>query len=81
MNEQFRINSEQTIQAAREHVEKAVDEAVALGRNVTALWLGVGRNAMDATAATLKTTSVAIETLSQSVAEFSNQVRGTNNQA
>ncbi|MCZ6807023.1 MAG: hypothetical protein O7F08_08730 [Deltaproteobacteria bacterium] len=72
--QQKTYNTEETINAALEHASKTAESAVTLGRKVTALWLGVTRNAIDAAAATLKTTSDMITGISESVSELSDRV-------
>ncbi len=72
--QQKTYNTEETINAALEHVSKTAESAVTLGRKVTALWLGVTRNAIDAAAATLETTSDMITGISESVSELSDRV-------
>ena len=64
--QQKTTNTEETINAAVEQVSKTAENAVTLGRKVTALWLGVTRSAIDAAAATLKTTSDMITGVSES---------------
>ena len=72
--QQKTYNTEETINAVLEHVSKTAETAVTLGRKVTALWLGVTRSAIDAAAATLKTTSDMITGISESVSELSDRV-------
>ena len=72
--QQKTYNTEETINAALEHVSKTAESAVTLGRKVAALWLGVTRNAIDAAAATLETTSDMITGISESVSELSDRV-------
>ncbi len=65
--QQKTYNTEETINAAVEQIGKTAENAVTLGRTVTALWLGVTRSAVDAAAATLKATSDMITGVSDSV--------------
>ena len=65
--QQKTYNTEETINAAVEQVGKTAENAVTLGRTVTALWLEVTRSAVDAAAATLKATSDMITEVSDSV--------------
>lgn len=74
-------HAEETINAAVEQVSKTAESAVTLGRTVTALWLGVTRSAIDAAAATLKTTSDMIMGISESVSELSDRVEGSSKRA
>jgi methyl-accepting chemotaxis protein len=73
--QQKTYNTEETIKAAVEQVGKTAENAVTLGRKVTALWLGVTRSAVDAAAATLKATSDMITGVSDSVSELSDRLQ------
>lgn len=79
--QQKTTNTEETINAAVEQVSKTAENAVTLGRKVTALWLGVTRSAIDAAAATLKTTSDMITGISGSVSELSDRVERSSKKA
>jgi len=79
--QQKTTNTEETINAAVEQVSKTAENAVTLGRKVTALWLGVTRSAIDAAAATLKTTSDMITGISGSVSELSDRIERSSKKA
>lgn len=79
--QQKTTNTEETINAAVEQVGKTAENVVTLGRKVTALWLGVTRSAIDAAAATLKTTSDMITGVSESVSELSDRVNVSSKKA
>ena len=71
MTEQEQIQSrvEENVNVAVDQVTEAAGAAVSLGRQVTALWLGVSRNAIDAAAKTLTTTSEMISTVAKSMGD------------
>ena len=67
---------EENVNAAVDHVSDAAGAAVDLGRQVTALWLGVSRTAIDAAAKTLTTTSEMISSLADQMGELSDRIEG-----
>ncbi len=67
---------EENVNAAVEQVSDAAGAAVDLGRQVTALWLGVSRTAIDAAAKTLTTTSEMISSLANQMGELSERIEG-----
>lgn len=83
MTEQERIqaSAQDNVNAAVDHVTEAAGAAVSLGRQVTALWVGVSRTAMDAAAKTLTATSEAISALANSMGELSKRIEGATKKA
>jgi hypothetical protein len=79
MTEQEKIQTkvEENVNAAVDQVSEAAGAAVSLGRQVTALWVGVARTAIDAAAKTLTTTSEMIGTLAKSMGELSDRINDT----
>jgi hypothetical protein len=75
--EQVQTKVEENINAAAEQVSEAAGAAVSLGRQVTALWLGVSRTAIDAAAKTLTSTSEMISSLANSMGELSERIEGS----
>ncbi len=75
--EQIQTKVEQNVNAAAEQVSEAAGAAVSLGRQVTALWLGVSRTAIDAAAKTLSSTSEMISSLADSMGELSDRIEGS----
>jgi hypothetical protein len=67
---------EENVNAAVDQVSDAAGAAVDLGRQVTALWLGVSRTAIDAAAKTLTTTSEMISSLADQMGELSERIEG-----
>ena len=65
---------EEKVDVAVEQVSGAAGAVVSLGRQVTALWIGVARTAIDAAAKTLTTTSELISTFAKSMGELSKRV-------
>ena len=76
MTEQEKIQSkvEENVSAAAEQVSEAAGAAVSLGRQVTALWVGVARTAIDAAAKTLTSTSEMVTTVAKSMGELSDRL-------
>ena len=76
MTEQEKVQTkvEENVNAAVEQVSEAAGAAVSLGRQVTALWIGVARTAIDAAAKTLNTTSEWITTVAKSMGELSERI-------
>jgi phosphate uptake regulator len=83
MTEQERIqaSAQDHVNAAVDHVTEAAGAAVSLGRQVTALWVGVSRTAMDAAAKTLTATSEVISALANSMGELSKRIEGATKKA
>lgn len=81
MTEQHRTQSkvEENVNVAVDQVTGSAKAVVSLGRQVTALWLGVARTATDAAAKTLNKTSEAISTIAKSMGELSNRIDDTAN--
>jgi hypothetical protein len=79
--EQIQTKAEQNVNAAVDQVTEAAGAVVSLGRQVTALWLGVSRTAVDAAAKTLTTTSEMISTLAKSMGELSERIQGSTKKA
>lgn len=79
--EQIQTKVEENVSAAVDHVTEAAGAAVSLGRQVTALWLGVSRTAIDAAAKTLTTTSEMISTVASSMGELSERIEGSTKKA
>jgi hypothetical protein len=65
---------EDTVNAAVDQVNETAQAAVAHGRQVTALWLGVSRTAIDAAAKTLTATSELISSVAQSMGKLSDRI-------
>ena len=65
---------EDNVNAAVDQVTETAQAAVAVGRQVTALWLGVSRTAIDAAAKTLTTTSELISSVASSMGELSARI-------
>ena len=65
---------EQNVNAVADHVTDTAQAAVAVGRQVTALWLGVSRTAVEAAAKTLTTTSELISSVAASMGELSERI-------
>lgn len=65
---------EENLNAAVDQATEVAGAAASLGRQVTALWIGVARTAIDAAAKTLTTTSDAITTVAKSMGELSNRI-------
>jgi DNA-binding ferritin-like protein len=76
MTEQEKIhtNIEENVNAAVDQVADAAEAAVSLGRQVTALWLGVSRTAIEAAAKTLTSTSELISSFAESMGELSERI-------
>jgi len=76
MTEQQKIQStvEENVNAAVDQVTKTAGSVATLGRNVTSLWLGVTRSAIDAAAKTLQTTSEMITGVAESMGEIANRI-------
>jgi DNA-binding ferritin-like protein len=72
--EKMQTNIEENVNAAVDHVTEAAEAAVSLGRQVTALWLGVSRTAIEAAAKTLTSTSEMISTFANSMGELSERI-------
>jgi uncharacterized protein YoxC len=83
MTEQEKIQStiEENVNAAVDQVSKTAESVTTLGRQVTSLWLGVSRSAIDAAANTLSTTSEMISSLAVSMGELSDRVEGSKKEA
>ena len=83
MTEQEKIQStvEQNVNAAAEQASKTVKSVATLGRQVTGVWLGVSRTAIEAAAKTLTTTSEMISSLAESMGELSDRVGGASKKA
>lgn len=75
--EQMQPKVEETLGAAADQVSEVTGAAVSLGRQVTALWLGVSQTAIDAAAKTLTTTAELISSLADSMGELSERIEGT----
>jgi hypothetical protein len=65
---------EQNVNAVADHVTDTAQAAVAVVRQVTALWLGVSRTAVEAAAKTLTTTSELISSVAESMGELSERI-------
>jgi hypothetical protein len=65
---------EDTVNAAVDQASDAAQAAVAHGRQVAALWLGVSRTAVDAAAKTLTATSELISSVAQSMGKLSDRI-------
>jgi len=78
MTEQQTIQTtlEENVNAAVDQVTEVAGAAVSLGRQVTALWLGVTRTAIDAAAKTLTSTSEMISGVAKSMGELSERIEG-----
>ena len=72
--EKIQTNIEENVNAAVDQVAGAAEAAVSLGRQVTALWLGVSRTAIEAAAKTLTSTSELISSFADSMAELSRRI-------
>ena len=83
MTEQEKIQTkvEENLNTTVEQVTDAAGAAVSLGRQVSALWLGVTRTAMDAAAATLSRTSEMVSSLAESMGELSDRIEGSTKKA
>jgi phage-related minor tail protein len=83
MTEQEKIQStvEENVNAAVDQVSKTAKSVTTLGRQVTGLWLGVSRTAIEAAAKTLTTTSEMISSLAESMGELSNRIEGPTKKA
>lgn len=83
MTEQEQIQStiEENVHAAVDQVNKTAKSVTTLGRQVTSLWLGVSRTAIEAAASTLRTTSEMISSVAASMGELSDRVEGSNKKA
>lgn len=83
MTEQEKIQStiEENVNAAVDQVTKTAKSVTTLGRQVTSLWLGVSRAAIEAAANTLTTTSEMISGLAGSIGELSDRVGSSNKKA
>jgi uncharacterized protein YoxC len=81
MTEQEKIQStvEENVNAAVDQVSKTAESVATLGRQVTGVWLGVSRTAIEAAAKTLTTTSEMISSLAESMGELSDRVGGSSN--
>jgi DNA-binding ferritin-like protein len=79
--EQIQTKVEENVNAAVDHVTEAAEAAVSLGRQVTSLWLGVSRTAIDAAAKTLTTTSEMVSTVAKSMGELSERIEGSTKKA
>ena len=75
--EQIQTKVQENFNAAADQVSEAAGAAVSLGRQVTALWLGVSRTAIDAAAKTLTSTSEMISSLANSMGELSERIEGS----
>lgn len=71
----------QTVQtehnAAADPVTDAAKAVASLGGQVTALWLGVARTAVQAAAKTLSSTSEMIGTVAKSMEDLSSRIEGS----
>lgn len=65
---------QQNVNAVADQVTDSAQAAVAVGRQVTALWLGVSRTAVEAAAKTLTTTSELISSVAESMGELSERI-------
>ena len=65
---------QQNVNAVADQVTDSAQAAVAVGRQVTALWLGVSRTAVEAAAKTLTTTSELISSVAASMGELSERI-------
>ena len=65
---------EHNVNAAVDQVTETAQAAVSVGRQVTALWLGVSRTAIEAAAKTLTTTSEVISSVAKSMGELSDRI-------
>jgi DNA-binding ferritin-like protein len=83
MTEQEKIQThiEENVDAAVDHVTEAAEAAVSLGRQVTSLWLGVSRTAIEAAAKTLTSTSDMISSIAGSMGELSERIDDTTKKA
>ena len=72
--EKIQTNIEENVNAAVDQVAGAAEAAVSLGRQVTALWLGVSRTAIEAAAKTLTSTSELISSFADSMGELSRRI-------
>ncbi len=72
--EKIQTNIEENVNAAVDQVTDAAEAAVSLGRQVTALWLGVSRTAIEAAAKTLTSTSELISSFADSMGELSERI-------
>jgi hypothetical protein len=79
MTEQQKMQSavEENVNAAVGQVTKTAEDALSMGRKVTALWLGVTRSAIEAAAKTLSATAEVISTLAESMGELAKRVEGS----
>jgi uncharacterized protein YoxC len=83
MTEQEQIQStiEENVNAAVDQVNKTAKSVTTLGRQVTSLWLGVSRTAIEAAASTLRTTSEMVSSVAGSMGELSDRVEGSKKKA
>jgi phosphate uptake regulator len=83
MTEQERIqtNAQENVNAVVDHVTEAAGAAVSLGRQVTALWVGVSRTAIEAAAKTLTATSNVISALADSMGDLAARIEGATKKA
>jgi hypothetical protein len=65
---------EENVNAAIDQVTETAQAAASVGRQVTALWLGVSRSAMEAAAKTLTATSGLISSVATSMGELSERI-------
>jgi hypothetical protein len=79
--ERLRTNAQENVNAAVDHVAEAAGAAVSLGRQVTALWVGVSRTAIEAAAKTLTATSNVISALADSMGDLSARIEGAKKKA
>ena len=79
--DQIQATAQENVNAAVEHVTDAASAAVSLGRQVTALWVGVSRTAIDAAAKTLTATSSVISALADSMGDLSKRIEGVTKKA
>jgi hypothetical protein len=72
--EQVQTKIEENVNAAVDQATEVAGAAASLGRQVTALWVGVARTAIDAAAKTLSTTAETISTVAKSMGELSERI-------
>lgn len=65
---------EDNVNAAVDQMAETAQAAAEVGRQVTALWLGVSRTAIEAAAATLTTASEMVSSFADSIGDLSERI-------